>query len=72
MCTTQRWQCVSAKTCWDHFHTFTMIYTSAISLNKSYLNIANCKCPTPLLNAGKEILIFIICFDDVNKHKSEA
>jgi hypothetical protein len=40
------------------------------------LFIANCiklikfQFPTPFLDAGKEMLILIICFDDVNKHKS--
>jgi len=26
--------------------------------------------PTPFQNAGKKMLILIICFDDVNKQKS--
>jgi hypothetical protein len=73
MCTPQRRLCITAETCWNHFHTFTLIYTSEVSLNKSHFYIANCmkliKCqyPTPFLNAGKEMLIFVIYFDDVNK-----
>lgn len=66
MCNPQRWLCVAAKTHWNHFHTFTLVYTSAISLNKSYLYIANCmkliklQFPTPFLNAGKEMLILFV------------
>jgi hypothetical protein len=73
MCAPRRWLRASAKTCSNHFYTFILIYTRAISLNKSYSYIANCtklikfQFPIPFLNDGKEMPIFIICVDDVNK-----
>jgi hypothetical protein len=69
MCNPQRRLCISAETCWNHFHTFTLIYTSAVSLNKSHFYIAKFQFHTHFLNACKEMLIYVIYFDDVNKPK---